>query len=238
MDEINKALNLLEKDKINNISIINFIKNNKVLSTDFIGSSVLIRGVSDRSWVYISCKDKDEVLAIKSKLNKDDISFSSIEEWMFPLLIEGKKIVWDLLTEQYYLPNDVPLPDPKYKTIPLTENDAQIVYSNSEYKDYISLEYVKERIQKGVSSGLHINNELVSWAMTQDDGAIGFLHTLDNFRRKGYGECVTLSIIEKLRNASEIPFAYAEISNKRSINLMTKFGFVFIKKIHWFQIKW
>ena len=48
MEEVKIALNKLEQDKINNISIINFIKNNRLLSVDIEGNSVLIKGMSDR----------------------------------------------------------------------------------------------------------------------------------------------------------------------------------------------
>jgi len=237
VDTLNSALKILEGDKNNNISIINFIKNNQILSIDIIGNSILVRGVSDRRWVYVSCKNKDELLIMKKKLNNEDDNFATIDDWMFPILTEGKKIIWDLSMIQFYLPDDITIPLPEQETVFLTHKDAQTVFSNSEYKKYISSEYVKDCIQKGISAGLYENDELVSWAITQDDGAIGFLHTLDNYRRRGYGECVTLSMIEKVRNNSGLPFANVLASNKRSINLLLKLGFKENKIIHWFQIK-
>ena len=93
---LNSVIQILEKDRPNNISIINFIKNNKIFSADIIGNSVLVRGESDRRWVYISCKDKDELSVIISKLGKDDENFASIDDWMFPILTKGKEVIWDL----------------------------------------------------------------------------------------------------------------------------------------------
>lgn len=237
MDDINTALKILEGDRTDNISLINFIKSNQIVSIDIIGNSVLIKGVSDRSWVYISCKVKDELFIIKNKLNKDDDNFASIDDWMMPELIKGKEFIWDLSILQFYLPDDVPVPAPKFTTVPLTEKDAQIVYANSEYKEYISVEYVTDCIQKGISAGLYENKKLVSWAITQDDGAIGFLHALENYRRKGFGYSVTLSMIQKVRNNGGLPFANVAASNKRSMNLLLQLGFKENKKVHWFQIK-
>jgi 8-oxo-dGTP diphosphatase len=234
---IKSALQILEQDVPKNISIINFIKNNQILSVDIIGNSVLVRGTSDRRWVYICCKGKAELYLIKNKLNLDDDNFASIDDWMFPVLKEGKQIVWDLQMLQFYLPDDVTLPASEYETVSLSAEDAQIVYNNSEYKEYISIEYIKYCIQKGISAGLNENNKLVSWAITQDDGAIGFLHTLDDFRRKGLGYAVTLSMIHKVRDSGGLPFANVLESNKRSINLLSKLGFKENKKIHWFQIR-
>lgn len=236
MDTIQAALNILVKDKLNNISIINFIKNNLILSIDTAGNSVLVRGISDRKWIYISCPDKDELNVIKNKLNNDDNNFASIDEWMIPNIVKGKEIKWDLPAVRFYLPVDINLPSSQYKTSPLTEKDAGVVYKNSNYKNYISMEYVKDRIKRGISAGMFENNQLVSWSITQDDGAIGFLHTLDNYRRKGYGYNVTLSMIEKLRSCGELPFAYVERNNKRSMSLLLKLGFKENKSLHWFQI--
>jgi hypothetical protein len=167
-----------------------------------------VRGVSDQRWVYLNCSDKDELYELKNKLNIEDEFFASIDDWMVPVLTEGKRVIWDLEMIQFYLPNEIPVSKPEYKTVPLTEEDAVIVYENSEYKEYISPDYVKEQIAKGVSAGLHEKNELVCWSITQDDGAIGFLHTLKNYRRKGYGYSITLSMIKKLRSRGELPFAY------------------------------
>ena len=237
MSSIITAIQILEKDRINNISTINFIKNNKIFSVDVIGNSALVRGESDRKWVYISCKDEGELSIIKSKLGNDDENFASVDDWMFPILTKGKEVIWDLFMSQYYLPDDIRLPSTEISTILLTEKDANIVYNNSEYKEYISIQYVKYCIRKGMSAGVNENNKLVSWAITQDDGAIGFLHTLDKYRRKGYGYNVTLSMIKQIRNSGGLPFANVLPTNKRSINLLLKLGFKESKKIHWFEIK-
>jgi 8-oxo-dGTP diphosphatase len=236
MDNVEFAISKLETDRINNISIINFIKNNKVLSVDIIGDSVLARGISDRRWVYISCRDKDELGELKTRLSIDDNNFAAIEDWMMPVLTEGREIIWDLSTVRYYLPEYVQLPHPGIKTIPLTENDSHTVFANSTYKEYISTEYAAERINKGISAGVYVDDKLVSWAIIQDDGAIGFLHTLEKYRKKGYAYAITLSMIEKLRSRNELPFAYAEASNKRSIALLLKLGFKENKTIHWFEL--
>lgn len=237
MNTIEAALRILKADLSKNISSINFLKNNQILSAAIIGNSVLVRGVSDRRWVYISSNDIEELSLIKSKLNEEDDNFASIDDWMFPILTKGKETIWDLCMIQYYLPNNVRLPLSKFNHSPLTEKDAHIIFDNSEYKKYISVEYVKDCIRKGISAGLYENNRLVSWAITQDDGAIGFLHTIDEYRKKGYGYNITLSMIQKVRDDGGLPFANVLESNKRSINLLLKFGFKENKKIHWFQIK-
>jgi 8-oxo-dGTP diphosphatase len=237
MDTIEAALRILEADLTKNISLINFLKYNQILNVEIIENSVVAVGVSDRRWVYISCNDIKELSLIKNTLKREDDNFASIDDWIFPVLTKGKEIIWDLCMIQYYLPDDIRLPSSKFNTTPLTESDAQIVFNNSEYKQYISIEYVKDCIRKGISAGLYDNNKLVSWSITQDDGAIGFLHTLDEYRRKGFGFNITLSMIEQVRNNGDLPFANVLPTNKRSIDLLLKLGFKESKRIHWFQIK-
>ena len=237
MKDIRSALKILEGNLPYNISIVNFIKNNKIYNIEIIDNSVVVRGESDRRWVYISSNSENELPAVIERLSNKDDNFASIDDWMFPLLTKDKKILWDLCMIQYYLPNDIRFPSAEYKTFPLTVEDANVVYENSEYKDYISIEYVKDCIIRGISAGLLENNKLVSWAITQDDGAIGYLHTLDEHRKKGYGYNVTLSMIDQVRKNNDLPFANVLPSNERSINLLLKLGFRESKKIHWFQIK-
>ncbi len=98
---------------------------------------------------------------------------------MIPLIVKGKKIIWDLDVLQFYLPEGIKLPQIEYETVPLIKQDAITVYLNSIYKEYISIDYIKEQIDRGISAGIYDDNKLVSWGITQDDGAIGFLHTLD-----------------------------------------------------------
>ena len=237
MEEIETALNKLERDKINNISIINFIKNNRLLSVDIIGNSVMIRGISDRVWIYISCNNNDELNIIKNKLSDEDVHFGATDDWMIPILVKERKILWDIQVRQFYLPDNIILPAVKLETSSLTIEDSQKIYDNYILKEYVSLEYIKDRICKGISAGIYENNKLVSWGLTQDDGAIGFLHTLDRYRRKGYGYNVALSMTDKLLHKGEPPFAYIEPSNKNSIGLFQKLGYKDNKTVHWFQLK-
>lgn len=237
MDIKETALNILERDKINNISIINFIENNRILSIDIAGNSILAKGRSDRTWIYISSYSEHELQILQNKLTNDDVNFGAVDDWMIPILIKGKAIIWDIPVLQFYLPDNADLPSAEYKTSQLEVKDAITIYNNYSLKEYVSIEYITERIRKGISAGIYENNKLVSWGMTQDDGAIGFLHTLENFRKKGYGYNVTLSLIDQLQRNHKLPFAYIEPSNKKSINLFGKLGFKENKKAHWLQIK-
>jgi len=204
---LQKIIKSLEKDKFKNVNILNFIDNNTNISTELFGESVLVRGTSDRDWIYISSSKENELQLIKSKLTEQDKNFGAIEEWMFPVLTEGKETEWELPTVQYYLPDDVEIAKPDIETTSLSSENAIIIFENSEYKDFINIEYIQSRIQNDISVGVYEQGKLIAWGLIQDDGALGFLHVLPEIRREGYGLQVTLALIEKVREAGKSPFA-------------------------------
>jgi ribosomal protein S18 acetylase RimI-like enzyme len=234
---LQKVIKRLEKNKFKNVNILNFIEINPIINIEIAGESVLIRGISDREWVYISSSNKDELNLIKSKLTEQDKNFGAIEEWMLPVLTEGKEIEWELPTIQYYLPDNIAMPKPDVDTNSLCSGDAITIFENSEYRDFINIEYIQSRIQNDISVGLFERDKLVSWGLIQDDGALGFLHVLPEYRRNGYGLQVTLALIEKVREGRKLPFACIVQDNVKSINLVKKLGFKEDKNKYWFGLK-
>ena len=137
---------------------------------------------------------------------------------------------------QFILPKHVLLPKPLYPNVSLNIDDALHVYENSDYQDYLSVEYIEDRISRGPSAAIYEKGQLVAWAMTQDDGAIGFLHVLESHRNKGYGYQITLGLSEQLRSQGKKPFAYIKKENTRATKLVRKLGFIEQKQVHWFQL--
>lgn len=234
---INEALNYLKKDLIRNINIINFIENYPVYCIVRVGNSIIAKGTSDRNWIYISCSSVNELYAIKKKLEDDDTCFAAVEDWMLPILVENKTIKWELSTLKLYLPEKIILPDSKYTICSLKAEDALSIYENSDYKDYLSMEYIKERIKNGISAGIYDSGRLIAWCITQDDGAVGFLHVMPEYRLRGYGREVTINVINKVRQHEKIPFVHIESTNEKSMKLALSLGFVKDRCINWFEIK-
>lgn len=233
----NEILDFLKKSEIRNINIINFIKNYPIHYMDKIGDSIIVKGTSDKNWIYISSKCEEEVKKIKNSLDNNDKNFAAIEEWMVPILSEGNVVKWKLSTMKLILPNNVCMDEPKHNVSKLTVNDAEFLYENSEYKDVISIEYIIDRITKGESSCIRYMNKPIAWSITQDDGAIGFLHVLPEYRRKGYAQDVTVDIIKKVRNKNKIPFVHIEETNEKSMNLALGLGFKKDRVVSLFEIE-
>lgn len=235
MNDIKDVLKFLYKDKIKNINVINFIENYPISYIEQIGESIIVKGKSDKKWIYISSKSIDELKIIKSKIDYDDKNFAAVEEWMMPILIKGYEIKWRLSTMKLVLKNEVNINEAENIMDKLNINDAKFIYENSDYKDVISIDYIINRITKGVNSCIRHMDKPVGWAITQDDGAIGFLHVLPQYRNNGYAHDITIDLINKVRNKNKIPFVHIEEDNLESMKLATSLGFEKYKIVNWFE---
>jgi len=233
-EEITK---ILSHQKLKNANFIYFLENNNFVDAHKIGNSVFARAQSDHIWLYFSVDKKEDFPKLLQFLKQEDKYFATLEEWMLPYLKEKGDFDWQLKTFQYYLPDYVSIPFPCAEFRTLQISDAEYIYKNSDYKDFLSVNYIQERIEKGISSGMIINDNLAAWAITQDDGAIGFLYVLDEYRRNGFAYQIMLNMIHKVRAAGKIPLTYIEENNHKSIHLMKKIGFLEDKQMIWLKLK-
>lgn len=239
MNEIKeKALEILKKDPVKNLSIINIVQNEiyPPKNIQVIDESVLARKVSDAEWVYLSCNDENALNKMMSYLDEDDNSFAAVEKWMKPILTKDRDIIWDELAFRLYLPKDIVLPEVKTQVRSLNKGDAEIVNKYWTYNNDESIYYVRDMIERNDSAGIEDDGKLVAWVCTHDDGALGFLHVLDEYRRKGYAKDITIYLAHKLREVNKIPFVYIITDNEKSLNLARNLGFIIDRKVCWFGI--
>lgn len=234
MESPDYIISLLEKDIPANISFINFIKNNGSTFLKNVEEGIVGKGISDHEWVYLYCPNRDNLEKLLV-FCKNDLYFAVIENWMLPLITAGRKIDWQLTTRRYILP-ETAIIDQSEKLMPLKTSDTEWIYEKSKYKDFLSVDYIKDRIQKGLSKGIRINSKLVAWVMTQDDGAIGFLTVLPEYQKRGLALKLMNSIIDEIRNNNNTPFAYVEDNNDKAVNLCLKMGFQKDRLIHWIKL--
>lgn len=235
--QIDELTGFLAEDPVRNCSLIEFVRRNPVRSIERAGMSVLVRGHSDHTWVYISSAAPDELELLAGRLTDGDDRFAVIEEWMLPILVRGRETAWSLPMVRFVLPAAAALPDAVAEVAALTPDDAAHIYEHSNYREYISIDYARDCIRGGPSVGIREDGVLVAWAMTQDDGAMGFLHVLDGFRHKGFGRSLTIALAAELRVQRKLPFAYIDARNAAAISLVTSLGFVRDRNVQWFQLE-
>lgn len=234
--EIRDAITKLKTDPVRNSSIIGFIKNNPISSISTIGTSTLIKGRSDKEWIHISSKNEVEFRKILKELKAEDAWFASLEDWMIKELTKTRKVEWQLTTSRYFLPGKTVIPDNKIKLAQLNSEDAPYILNNSYYKHFLTVDYLKDRIERSFSASVRENGKLVAWALTHDDGAIGALHVLEEFRGKGYAREIVCNLSCQIRNAGDIPIAQIEEKNVGAIRLFEKLGFIKDRNTTWLKL--
>lgn len=229
-----EILSALSKDYYSNINVINFIENYTPTFIKQNGDAAIIKGKSDRDWVYIVAKSRKSVNGITDYISKEDKFFATIEDWMMPLLTDGKTIKWKLSCIRLIMKSN------RFTNNPLLDSlvgeDAVFIFDNSDYKEYLSVGYIMDRIRNGVSSVIRIGGKPAAWGMTHDDGAIGFLHVLPEYRGKSLGKNVAIDMIQKVIKTKKLPFVHIEEDNQKSMNLALNLGFEKDRNVNWFEL--
>jgi len=232
---LNSNLENFKKDFPANISTIGFIENNPISEIIEINNSYLIKGTSDVEWAYIVCNNESDLKELLEKSSNNNY-FASVEDWMIPIITEKRKAEWILSTMRYYLSEEGEVPENRLKVIPLTTDHIGFIISQSNYKQFLTPAYVEERITKSISAAIIKKDKLVAWGLTHDDGALGSLHVLDEYRKKGYGKEIMTSLIHQNRKLGKMPFAQIEEKNLKAINLAEQLGFVKDRRVSWIKL--
>lgn len=260
MVHLDQALAILnrDRDRVRNANIINFMGDYPIHSVSIAGESVMIKGRSDRDWIYISSTNENEFRILTAELTGNDTCFAIIEDWMLPHLTENRRELWRLSCLRLYLPDSAVVPaadaaaiadegataetaahadNDAPPVVELVPDDAAFIFANYGYAAYTTEAFIAERIKKGPSFGIREDGRLVAWIMTQDDGAMGLLTVLPSYRRHGYGDRITSALIRQLRASGKLPFVLIEEQNHKSMSLALKAGFVPDRRIHWFELE-
>lgn len=233
----NTLLSILNLYPTKNITIRGFFSNYDVESYYIENNSILIFGESDHLWAHILSSSQRELSSLLEKYHMKTKFYFSVEDWMIPLILRHGTADWIMETNRFILDADVIVDLPKSNIINIDKSYATFMYNNSDYKDYISIKYIEDRLSKDISAGIVVNNILVAWGFTHDDGALGFLHVLEDFRNKGYGIDILLGLIHRRKKANKPVFGNIVPGNIASTKLVTKLGFELDCKTSWIKLK-
>jgi len=153
---------------------------------------------------------------------------------------------------------------------PLTKQDAERVNDHWKYKSSSSIVKVRHIIDKYPSCGLFLfgrfvdepyedKGQLITWAVSNSDGSIGMLHTIDrvesivgssqtatsstSFRRRGFAKKVLQKLMEYRTSRSlslpifPIAFDYIVEGNGDSEQLFHKLGFSPKAEVDWLRFE-
>ncbi len=229
-------LEQLHENPLQNMPVVGFFENYKLEKTTVSGRSMILSGTSDYTWAYLSVSDENEMKTLLDKFEFQSLYFANVEEWMIPHLTRNHRVEWRLSTHRYYLPEDTVVDPPANDCRPLENGLVPYIYDRSPYKDFTSEDYIRERIERDISAGIWVDDELAGWGLTHDDSSLGFLNVLAKYRGQGLGESIFRSLICGKREKQKPVFVNVEPHNKQSINLLNKLGLKFDRQVSWLKL--
>ncbi|HDT12331.1 MAG TPA: GNAT family N-acetyltransferase, partial [Candidatus Marinimicrobia bacterium] len=201
------------------------------------GETYILTGKSDELWAFISGKNPDELSRLLVKYDVGTPFFSSVEDWMKPLICRINEPEWDFSTERYILLDYDRCPLPDIFCEPVDIKWAEYIHKYSVYKDLMTIPYIEDRLSRGISAGYFKKGKLVAWALTHDDESLGSLMVLPDFRRQGLGEQIIRTLVNINRKLNKPSFLNIDHSNDVSRRLVKKCGFEFDRNISWIKTK-
>ena len=73
--------------------------------------------------------------------------------------------------------------------------------------------------------------------MTHDDGALGFIHVRETFRKRGFARLIMQKLISDKRKDRKDIFLNVEPDNFKAKKLFSSLGFEFDRMISWIKLK-
>jgi GNAT superfamily N-acetyltransferase len=231
-----EILEQLQKNPIQNLPVMGFFQNYKLERQTIYNKSMILEGTSDYTWAYFSVPEPNDMEILLEKFSFPTPYLANVEEWMIPHLSKSHRVEWKLLTNRYYLPDEVEVTPTEQLFTALDPSHVSYIFINSAYKDYTSEKYITERLSRDISAGVWVNGTLAGWGLTHDDGSLGFLNVLSEFRGQGIGEAVSRALIQAKREQKKPVFVNVEPQNKQSISLLQKLGYVFDRPVSWVKL--
>ncbi len=175
-------------------------------------------------WTYLFTEKTESAREYLSSLEPGkEHRFAALASRYIEFLKCGRKTLWEQHCIRFFLDRKNFQNIQKHKTEPLRAEHADLVARHWENKD--SKPYVLERIIHGPTVAVYENGEPVSWALTHEDGQMGFMYTMETCRGKGYARTITSAMSKIIFEQGEIPFLHVLKKNYPAAELVTRSGF-------------
>ena len=109
----------------------------------------------------------------------------------------------------------------------LETHNAATVYDNWSYNEITTVDSVLEGVIASPTAGVFLKdtNKLVCWMTSRVHVGMSQLHTLEEYRRRGYAACVTQYLTKRLAQSGYVPYAIVSPNNEPSVRCFQRAGF-------------
>ncbi len=89
-----------------------------------------------------------------------------------------------------------------------------------------TVKHMTERVRDGLMLGAFRDGDFMGFAGLHEEGAIGMLTVLPEYRRQGVATALVLELARRLMDAGRVPYTHVHTTNAASMALQEKLGFV------------
>lgn len=118
------------------------------------------------------------------------------------------------------------------------ESDLELETAKLDDLDFITQHYaladeeeLRDTIEKGYLWAVRDLDQIFAFIGRQEDGSMGMMEVLPEYRRKGWGERLGRALIKIVLSQGELPYGHVLLGNEASARLQEKLGLVRCKEI-------
>lgn len=221
-----KVLNLLYSNYLLNVDMIQCIKKQKYRIIKLNDKGVLISS-KDNLIAMLSVIDINIIEEFINEIPKEAKIIVAHQKFYISYLKEKFNVVDEMVCYQSVYMKDKPfiIENNEIEIMTLDETYSEYVYNNYSSKDTADVDYIKNRIKTNTMLGAFIDKKLVGFIGTHEEGSIGILEVLPQYRKKGIGGMLQKYATNLALAQDRIPYGQVKINNENSIKLQKKLGF-------------
>lgn len=233
-----KELSYLGKVYANKIFLKNVYDNNdKELITipKLIDKAILLKAGGWYHMLYNSLENLAEVIKEIPTNTNQEVKFAALPKELFELVKEKwPELHFHIHNVYCYSDQEQIILPFKYEVSPLNLTDVDFLSVNQPYLDeYGGTSYLQHCIETELTACVRVNGQLVGWELFHEDGTMGSLRVIREYRKNGIGEAIQAYLINKVLEVGLSPFCYVSIYNTSSNRLMQKLGMQVIDNVCW-----
>lgn len=228
--------NILLQDYDQNIGILCLNDEYSLLEVRQDGAMLMCRFQSDEEWCHFSYNAGIEFIRqCFSRYRKPEYVVLS-DAGTFAKLRQERQVEWSIDCLRFFLrqPGD---PEITSGIEPLLPDQLPLVYQHSKYQQFLDMDYLGLRLKLGGGYCIRADGKPVAWVMTHDDGSVGMVHVLDEYRGRGYARKLVSAMAKSVAASGRPVFAHIEPANTASVRLFTSMGFEQKGLITWARLR-
>ncbi len=229
------AIEVLSKDFLLNVDMLEIIRRGSGEIIFASANGVLIK--DKISGIYMmSAKGMETAEIIISKIPDTMVMIVGHEYTYHHLLTERFNFKDEMVCHNVVYTKKQPLkiPECRAEIRLLTEEYTKQVVESYSSLDLSDEDYIKDRINSKTMFGAFVNDKLCGFIGSHEEGSIGILEVLPEYRGLGIGAVLQATATNDALKNNRYAYGQVKEGNVASINLQKKLGFHISKeKVYW-----